>query len=57
MIRMCENGTSVAVELQGADDSGGVPEIKPLVGLALRVLRPCVAHDRQQSSLWLRSTL
>ena len=42
MIRMCENGTSVAVELKGADGGGGMAEIKP----ALRVLRPCVAQHR-----------
>ena len=48
MTRMCENRPFLAVEFEGADDGGRVPEITPIVGLALRGLRPCVAQDRQQ---------
>lgn len=54
---MCENGTSAAVVLEGADGGGGMAEIKPLVEMVLRVLRPCVTQNRQQSSLWSRSAL
>lgn len=57
MIRMCENGPFIAVELEGADGGGGVPEITPLMGLAWRELRPCVAQSRQQFLLRSRYTL
>ena len=56
MIRMCENGPSLAIELEGADGGGAVPEMTPLTGLAWRELRPCVAQSRQQFLLRSRYT-
>lgn len=57
MIRMCENGPLFAVQLEGADGGGGLPEITPLTGLAWRELRPCVAQSRQLFLLRSRYTL
>ena len=50
MIRMCENGPFIAVELKGVAGGGGIPQITLLMGLAWRELRPCV--DEVVSSLF-----